>query len=306
VDVSAVNTGERHAPWNPFRCDSTPLPPAWLLAAKLLAFYLVLGFPFFGSGTAFLPFWALFDAPFWEPWLPWMLWGVFHLAALSLFLNRWVRISAIALGACLFLHIAAHRLDYSNNRIFFATFLILLGLYDSKLKEWPLRIQFALIYGGAAINKALEADWWNGRFFDTLMLDAFAMDWYEKLVSQFTNLPVGRVFGMATILTEASICAAILFSRGGRLGVLLILGFHIAMMVATGGQLSVVFLYGTLAVSAAFLPGAGTTTPFRWQEPKPAMQAVVRHPVTWWSAAFAFRFHDTVLRALKSVVLELR
>lgn len=301
-----MSGSEVREPWNPLQCDGTPLPPSWLLAAKLLAFYLLLGVPFLESGAAFLPFWTLFDAPFWEPWLPYVLWAIFHLAALTLFLNRWVRISAVVLGACVFLHIAAHRLDYSNNRIFFATFLILIGLHDSKLGEWPLRIQLALIYGGAAINKALEADWWSGRFFDTLMLDAFAVGWYEAIVLRFPNLPIGRVFGMATILTEASICAAILLSRGGRLGVLLILGFHITMMVATGGQLSVVFLYGTFAVSAAFLPGAGTASSFRRQHPKPMLQAVIRHPASWWCAALALRFHDRVFRVLKSVLLELR
>jgi len=293
---------EVRASWNPLRCDGTPLPPSWLLAAKLLAFYLVLGFPFLASGAAFLPFWPFFDAPFWTPWLPWAFWGVFHLAALSLFLNRWVRIAAVALGACVFLHIAAHRLDYSNNRVFFATFLVLIGLYDSKLGQWPLRIQLALVYGGAAINKALDGDWWSGRFFDTLMLDAFAVGWYEQLVMRFPALPVGRIFGLATMLTEASICALMLLSGGGRLGVLLILGFHVTMMVATGGQLSVVFLYGTFAVSAAFLPGAGTASPFRGQRPKQMLQAVMRHPASWWGVALALRFQDRV----KALLLELR
>lgn len=306
MDLSAMSTTGVRAPWNPLRCDGTPLPPSWLLAAKLLAFYLLLGVPFLGSGAAFLPFWAPFDGSFWKPWLPYALWGIFHLAALSLFLNRWVRTAAVVLGACVFLHIAAHRLDYSNNRVFFATFLVLIGLHDAKLQEWPLRIQLALVYGGAAINKSLDADWWNGRFFDTLMLDAFGVGWYGHLVMRFPDLPVGRVFGVATMLTEASICALVLLSRGGRLGILLILGFHVSMMVATDAKLSVVFLYGTLAVSAAFLPGAGTMTSLRLQHPKPMFQAFIRHPATWWCAAFALRFKDTVLRALKSVLLELR
>jgi hypothetical protein len=203
-------------------------------------------------------------------------------------------------------HIVAHRLDYSNNRIFFATFLVLIGLHDAKLREWPLRIQLALVYGGAAINKSLEADWWSGRFFDTLMLDAFSMGWYEQIVMQFPGFPVGRVLGVATILTEASIGALILLSRGGRLGILLILGFHVTMMVATAGKLSVVFLYGTLAVSAVFVPGAGTVTSLRLQHPRQMFQAVIRHPATWWGAALAFRFHDRLLRVMKSVLLELR
>jgi hypothetical protein len=108
------------------------------------------------------------------------------------------------------------------------------------------------VYAGASLNKALDPDWWNGRFFDTLMIDALHVRWYERLAGNLPDGWLGIGFGTLGMLTEATICGTVLSSRDGRLGVCLMLVFHAAMLVATLGQLSLPFTYASLAVSAAF------------------------------------------------------
>ena len=158
-----------------------------------------------------------------------------------------------------------------------AVFLLLIGLYDARMGLWPLRIQLALVYAGASLNKALDPDWWNGRFFDTLMIDALGVRWYERLADGLPDRWLGIGLGTLGMLTEATICGMVLGSRDGRLGVSLMLVFHAAMLVATVGQLSLPFMYASLAVSAAFF-----YRPFRLSVPWMV-------PAIWWLAALFIR-----------------
>ena len=241
------------APWNPIRCDGTPLPPGWLLAAKLLAFSVFPATSFVAAGPPFLPFFSIFDSPLFAPWLPWTIAIAFHAAFLCLMFNRLVQRACLVMAGCIFLHVASHRLAYANNGLFTGVFLLLIGLHDARTGLWPLRIQLALVYGSASLNKALDRDWWNGQFFDTLMIDALGVRWYQLAAGALPEHFLGRVFGAFAILTEATTCAMVLGTRDGRVGVLLMLFFHVAMLVATWGQLSLAFMYASLAVSAAFL-----------------------------------------------------
>jgi hypothetical protein len=174
--------------------------------------------------------------------------------------------------------VAGHRLAYANNLLFATVFLLLIGLYHARTDLWPLRIQLAIVYGGASLNKALDPDWWNGRFLDTLMIDAMGMGWYASLASRFPEHTIGMVGGALAIATEAILCVSVLASRSGHFGVLLILGFHVVMLISTRGQLSVPFTYASLAVTAAFFYPL-VNAPNKWAE-----------PALWCAVAGAVRF----------------
>ena len=282
MDGSAL-TSTTSPSWNPLRCDGTALPQGWLLAAKLLGYAIFRSQPFLGIGPPFLPFIPVLDAPLFAVWLAPATAAVFCGSFVCLMFNRWVQPACLVMTGCVLVHVAAHRLAYANNLMFATVFLLLIGLYHPRTGPWSLRIQLAVVYGGACLNKALDPDWWNGRFFDTLMIDAMRMGWYESLAGRFSQHTIGMVGGALAIAIEASICVSVLVSRGGRLGVLLMLAFHVVMLGATRGQLSVPFTYASLAVAAAFFHPI-MPAPTRWIE-----------PALWWAAALAVRFVPYVL-----------
>jgi hypothetical protein len=285
VDSAGVRA-RADASWNPLRCDGTTLPPGWLLAAKLLAFAVFRGQQFLGAGPPFLPFVPALDSLWFAMWLAPVTAAVFYGAFVCLMVNRVVQPACLVIAGCVLVHVAAHRLLYANNLMFACVFLLLVGLYDARTGLWPLRIQLALVYGGASLNKALDPDWWNGRFFDTLMIDALGVQWYAALAARLPERALGMFGGIGAMVVEATICSAVLASRNGRLGVSLMLVFHIAMLISTRGQLSLPFTYASLAVSAAF---------FYSQRPAAAPWIV---PATWWMAALFIRSIPNVLRLI--------
>ena len=276
-------TARVDAPWNPLRVDGTTLPPGSLLAAKLLAFAVFRGQQFLGVGSPFLPFVPVLDSPWFAVWLAPVTAALFYGSFACLIFNRKVQPACLVIAGCVLVHVAGHRLEYANNLMFACVFLLLIGLHDPRTGLWPLRIQLALVYGGASLNKALDADWWNGRFFDTLMVDALHVPWYAAVASSLPAHSLGMLFGAAAVMSEAAICSAVLFSRDGRVGVLLMLVFHVAMLASTGGRLSPPFTYASLAVSAAFL-----------YSPRP-VSALWIVPALWWMAALFIRSIPTLL-----------
>lgn len=275
--MARASLGHRSAaPWNPLRCDGTSLPPSWLLSAKLLAFALFPGRLFLG-GPPFLPFVPWLDLPFFTPWLAPATAAAFYAALILLMLNRAVQPACLVIAACVFVHVAGHRLDYANNTVFIGVFLLLIGLYSARTGLWPLRIQLALVYGGAGINKALDPDWWNGSFFDTLMIDALRLPWYAAAAATLPARTLGAILGTTTIAVEMIICAALL-SRHVRTGVLLVLAFHVAMLTLTFGHLSSLFLYVSIAVTPPFVESSRIAGFLASSRTWP-----------WWAAAMSVR-----------------
>lgn len=286
MDGSGLTT-PRAASWNPLRVDGTALPPGWLLAAKLLACWLFPGTRFLAAGPPFLPFVPFLDAPAFASWLAPATAAVFYVAFACLLFNRAVRTACLAIAGCLLVHILGHRLAYANNAVFLGVFLFLIGLYDARTGLWPLRIQLVLVYFGASLNKALDPDWWNGRYFDTLMIDALGLGWYRSMASSLPAGWLGSSFGALTIATEATIGSTVLAARDGRAGVALMVTFHLAMLAATRGLLSLPFAYASVAVSAPFLYPWLQSFDRRWNG-----LAVV---AAYWALAFFIRLLPRIL-----------
>jgi len=266
------------------------LPPGWLLAAKLLALGLFPGRRLWAAGPPFLPFFSWLDAPVFAPWLEPVVIVVFHGAVLALMFNRLVRAACLAIAGCVFVHIAAHRLEYANSLLFPGVFLLLIGTYTAQTGLWPLRFQLALVYFGASLNKALDADWWHGRFFDTLMIEALHVRWYALAAGHLPEHWLGAFLGALTIVTEASIALVALLCRNASVGVLMMIVFHATMLVLTSGQLSVPFLYAALAIAPPFVEASRTSGQMR-QVP----------PLMWWAAALLVRFLPRLLSYAQSV-----
>jgi hypothetical protein len=282
VDVEIARRGRPS--WNPLECGGTALPPAWLLTAKLLAFLLFPARRMLAAGPPFLPFVPLFDAPFFATWLAPAVIVAFYAAVAALMVNRFVRASCATIACAVFLHVAAHRLEYANSLLFPAVFLLLIGLYTRRTGVWPLRIQLALVYFGASLNKALDPAWWHGRFVDALMIDALHVRWYALAAGHLPPHALGAICGALTVATEAAIALAAVGWRNGRAGVLLMIAFHVTMLVLTSGQLSVLFLSSALAIAPAFL-----------ESPDASARSPRLPPPVWWAAVLFVRLFPRLL-----------
>jgi len=204
------------------------------------------------GGQVFLPFWQGLDSmPLETNLLRGIVFGAFYGFAGMLFFNWWPRFSALGAGVVLLWAIFASRLDYSNSRLFFGVFLILLGLQDGSAgMKWALRAQLVLVYGGAALNKLLDPDWRDGSalaYYCGKILDLDHWHMITQVVPVF-------VFGWVVIAAEALLAIGFSRRRWVSRAIWLGLAFHIGMLVFTMGRLSWIFLYAMATAYIAVAP----------------------------------------------------
>lgn len=150
-------------------------------------------------------------------------------------------------GLILLILIASSKPLFSNSLIFVACLLILIGLAGKSSALF--RIQIFFLYLGAAINKLMDPDWLNGRYFDYFFREVFELEIYASWV-QTGELKVAIVLSVVTIFCELLLGILVLIPRFTRFMIVLGICFHGGMLVLTSGELSARFLY---IMSAAYL-----------------------------------------------------
>jgi len=150
-------------------------------------------------------------------------------------------------GLIVLFFLMSSKLLFSNSLTFVACMLILSGLYFGT--DYIFRIQIALLYFGAAINKFLTADWWNGLYMDHLLREVFQVSHYQH------NFPadmieVAIILGILVILIEFALGILVLVPKYTRMLIVFGLIFHGSMLVITSGRLSLHFMY---IMSAAYV-----------------------------------------------------
>jgi len=151
---------------NPLRCGGTALPTNLLLMAKLIALCLLLTNHVRLLPDPFLPFVPLIDRIGAPATFQFVLQMVFIASAIALLFNRWVRASCLLLGGSILIGVISSKAYYGNNKTFCGLILFLTGLYEPGREPWLLRIQFAIVYFGAGLNKLLDPDWQSGVFME--------------------------------------------------------------------------------------------------------------------------------------------
>lgn len=254
--------------YHPLVCAHPSLPPAMQLAAKLLALHALWLHRRTGFGPPFLPFFTLLDQPWVAVVWPWLLGIVFGTGLGLLAFNLAPRLGAAAVGSALLLDLVASRIRFSNSTLLFDLLLIVIALSGpDDVRRVGLRVQLALLYAGAAINKLLLPDWHSGQFFRFWTHDVLQLEWVARAGQRWGP---GFFAGMSwfTIALEFLLAALVLWPRCTRVFVALVLAFHGGMLVFTGGALSWTFLRVMLVACLALLPGpvgappvAGAQTP---------------------------------------------
>jgi hypothetical protein len=143
----------------------------------------------------------------------------------ALVATRWFRVGALVAGACELLRVLGNMPWFSNGRTFDALLLLLVGLSSAHTGMRWLRVQYLLLYAGAALNKALDADWFNGVFMAATLVESAP----GRLIVQIPGIALAS--GWLVMAVEVVIPILLTRAAWRRAGVWLCLSFH-TMMVA--------------------------------------------------------------------------
>jgi predicted DCC family thiol-disulfide oxidoreductase YuxK len=250
--VTGSTTETAKPGWNPLRCGGTALPTNLLLMAKLIALSLLLTNHVRLLPDPFLPFLPVFD---WIPAPAAFQLGlkiIFVAAAAALLFNRSVRLSCLLLGGVILIGVVSSKAYYGNNKTFCGLMLFLAGLYEPGREPWLLRIQFAIVYFGAGLNKLLDADWQSGVFMQHWAAERLKQPFYLALDAHLPALWLGKLMGWSTITAELGMSVAFLVKRWFYWGVLTSILFQSSLMLFTGTTFTM-FFYATQAALLMFI-----------------------------------------------------
>lgn len=239
--ISAALSALTLASLNPLRCTGTPLPMNVLLAAKLIFLCLLFRGEVFALPEPFLPMLpALEDLSYPHLWA-YMLRASTLIAGVLLLINRSVRRSALWIGVAVLFGLLANRGYYLNSRFFAACILILIGLYATKHSIWLIRIQFAVLYFGSALNKLLEPDWRTGQYFEYWMLGILRSSLYGIVSSWFPPESLSQFLSWTTILLEFFFATGLLIRRLRLPTIFIAILYHSVSVLLAGTTFGVFF-----------------------------------------------------------------
>jgi predicted DCC family thiol-disulfide oxidoreductase YuxK len=248
----AIPAATVKASWNPLRCGGTALPTNLLLMAKLIALCLLLTNHVRLIPDPFLPFVPAFDQIGSPLAFQRVLQVLFVVSAIALLFNRWVRVACLALGGSILIGVLSSKAYYGNNKTFCGLILFLTGLYEPGQEPWILRIQFALVYFGAGLNKLLDADWRSGVFMDYWAAVRLKNPLYIMASSWLPATALAKLMCWGTIAAELGIAAAFLVRRWFAAGIMASLLFQSTLMLFTGSTFTM-FFYATQAALLMFV-----------------------------------------------------
>jgi hypothetical protein len=236
--------------WNPLETTGTDLPVNLTILVKVLAIVLLVV-----NHVRILP-----DP--WLPFIPWIDWFpaepfqrtlqvVFVISALAIVFNRRIRLFSLILGATILLAVVSSKAYYGNNKTFCGLMLFLSGLYKPGGPPF-LRWQLAITYFGAGLNKALDADWHSGVFFENWAVNRLHQPLYIMLDGLLPPMVLAKFMCWSTIVTELATVPGILIPSLNYWAVLANIFFQSSLLLFTGTTFTL-FFYSMTACSLAFV-----------------------------------------------------
>jgi hypothetical protein len=202
----------------------------------------------------FLPFFEFLDVFRDFPGLFFVLDWVYWIALIFVFLGFRFQTFSLVLALLIFQSVLFSRLQYSNSFLYCGCSFFLIGIYRPGL-EWIFRMQIAVLYLGAGINKLLDSDWLSGQYFQFFFMEVYPLP--EIFITSLTSKTASLFFSYSTIATEIGLGVWALLNRKNLLLVLGIHLFHLSMLVLTGGELSFIFFFLMAVTSYLLLPWEG-------------------------------------------------
>lgn len=239
----------------PLRTGGTTLPPVVVLMAKLLAAALVLA-GYWRIPPRHLPFLPVLDRVD-ADLFRYALAGAFLLAACSLTAHRAVRLSCLVMGGALVLATLGSRPTFASSRLYPGCMLFLAGLSDRGTGPLggggAVRLQVTLLYFGAGLNKLLDPDWLDGRYFEAWMDGPHGSPAYGRMAALLPPLWLSTLMGWLTIAVELVMTVAFLRPALWAVGIACGVAFHGAAFLVLHETFGA-FLYAVLLSFLVFLP----------------------------------------------------
>ena len=227
----------------PFRLAGLELPPQTVLLCRLLALTILFTWHPRQIQTPFLPFIPGLDE------LPPVLFQrtiqtVLVLGSLAILFTRRLRLAAFVTGAALLLAVLSSRTYYGNNKTFTGLLLVLAACGDLRLIRW----QFALLYCGAGLNKALDPDWHSGQFFHNWAGARLANPLYLWAAPHLPGLP--QLVCWSTIALELALVPLMLLRRFAWPAIWVSALFQCGLLLFTGDTFNLFFFASQIALLA--------------------------------------------------------
>lgn len=215
--------------FSPLRLDNNGLPPALVMAARIMAAALVLR----GDSTFRLniPYVELLDHLLPPDTFNLTLRLAADAGYLLILFSPFVRAGSGLTGVAYLVGLLACRPCHSVAHTYVACLLIIIALSSRVTGTWLLRAQVVILYGAAALNKTLDVDWWNGRYFDAFLIDHHANAVYLWSASLLPTGVLSVAMGILTVVTQWVLAAAFLRPRWTPAGIAVGLVFHGVMVV---------------------------------------------------------------------------
>ena len=190
---------------------------------------------------------------------PTLLWaGVLAVVSsalcVAIVFSSFTRACCLCLASLIGLEVALNPTWFSNNRLFVAALLLTVSL--SSRRVWVLpRLQVALVFLVAALDKLSSPAWRDGRFMNSFVaeLARFGLmwapggktgspNWLAQLLNEAGSGEVWMVVGLTTIAVELFLAGSFLF--GARFGAALNVAFHVLVYAVTGSTMGQFFFAG--------------------------------------------------------------
>ena len=181
--------------------------------------------------------------------LDWVYW----VSLVMTFTGIRFRFFSLVIGLLIFLSILFSKVQFSNSFLYSGCIFFLIGIFKPGL-EWVFRVQIALLYLGAGLNKLFDPDWLSGQYFDFFFSKPFPNQLYLSIASELPPKSLAIFLSFFTIVTEFGFGFWALLNRKIILLVILIHLFHLLMLVVTAGELSYLFYFLMAMSSYLILP----------------------------------------------------
>jgi len=234
---------------NPLRVGANGLPfEAALLARLVIVALLVKGYDALpGPGVAFIAAVEV-EVPAIGPFIWPRL--AFYLGAAAVLSNLAPRTGALLAACSLFLVSLWNMGSFSQSRLLPACLLLLVSLAPTSSATTLFRWQVVLLYAGAALNKSLDIDWWNGQFIHAYSASKAHLFFYADLADVAGRWPA-RLLSWSAMALEAAVAMAFARARWVPEGIVCGLALHTGIMAWLGFDFEAFFYTVAAAYAAA-------------------------------------------------------
>lgn len=145
--------------------------------------------------------------------------------------SKKTRTGSFLIGTAFLWSVISCRSCLSVAHMYMSVTFIVISLSNKQTGGWLLKAQLIILYFGAGINKMMDQDWWNGNYFETLMIDRHANSFYSWAADLFEPKFLSKFMGIAAVFLEFIIPVCFLIKKFNKAGLIIGLIFHTILIL---------------------------------------------------------------------------